>query len=59
MPLSFEFDPNALREPLPGDNPCGIDLQADEAGRVTRSTLRDLREDARRLARRVEPAPAK
>jgi type VI secretion system protein ImpA len=54
MPLSFEFDPNALREPLPGDNPCGIDLQADEAGRVTRSTLRDLREDARRLERRAD-----
>jgi hypothetical protein len=40
MPLSFEFDPNSFREPLAGDNPCGIDLQADEAGRGIRSTLR-------------------
>jgi len=54
MPLSFEFDPNSFREPLAGDNPCGIDLQADEAGRGIRSTLRDLREEARRLERRAD-----
>ena len=54
MPLSFEFEPDALRVPLPGDNPCGIDLQVDEAGRTIRSTLRDLREDARRLERRAD-----
>ena len=54
MPLSFEFDPNAFREPLPGDNPCGIDLQSNEAGRAARSSLRDLREEARRLERRAD-----
>ena len=54
MPLSFEFDPNSLRQPLAGDNPCGINLQADEAGRGIRSTLRDLREEARRLERRAD-----
>jgi type VI secretion system protein ImpA len=54
MPLSFEFDPDSFRQPLAGDNPCGIDLQADEAGRAIRSTLRDLREEARRLERRAD-----
>jgi type VI secretion system protein ImpA len=54
MPLSFEFDPNRLRQPLPGDNPCGVDLQSDAAGRGIRSTLRDLREEARRLERRAD-----
>ena len=54
MPLSFEFDPNSLRQPLPGDNPCGVDLQSDAAGRGIRSTLRDLREEARRLERRAD-----
>ena len=54
MPLSFEFDPNSLLQPLPGDNPCGVDLQSDAAGRGIRSTLRDLREEARRLERRAD-----
>jgi type VI secretion system protein ImpA len=54
MPLSFEFDPSVFRNPLAGDNPCGIDLQTDAAGRGIRSTLRDLREEARRLERRAD-----
>jgi type VI secretion system protein ImpA len=58
MPLSFEFDPDSFRQQIAGDNPCGIDLQADEAGRGTRSTLRDLREEARRLERRADDGDA-
>ena len=58
MPLSFDFDLDSLRQPLAGDNPCGIDLQADEAGRGIRSTLRDLREEARRLERRADDGDA-
>ena len=58
MPLSFDFDPNSFRQPLAGDNSSGIDLQADEAGRGIRSTLRDLREEARRLERRADDGDA-
>ncbi len=54
MPLSIQLDPNEFRTPLAGDNPCGVDLQSDEAGRGVRSALRDLREEARRLERRAD-----
>ena len=47
MGTAFDFDPDRLRTPLPGENPAGIDLQQDEKGRAFRSALRDLREEAR------------
>ena len=54
MGTAFDFDPDSLRTPLPGENPAGIDLQQDEKGRAFRSALRDLREEARIIERQAD-----
>lgn len=54
MPLSFEIDLEPFEQPLEGEHPAGENLQITDAGRALRSTLRDLREDARRMERRAD-----
>lgn len=54
MPLSFEidgFDPGADFE---GDSPAGENMQLTDDGRALRSSLRDLREEARRIERKAD-----
>ena len=58
MGTAFDFDPDRLRTPLPGENPAGIDLQQDENGRALRSALRDLREGARIIERQADDGDA-
>ncbi len=58
MDLPFEFDLETLKIPLPGPHPCGVNLQADDAGRKLRAKLRDLREEARRIERRADDGDA-
>ena len=54
MPLSADIEPNDFSYPISGDQPCGENLQLSEEGRATRSALRDLREEARRIERRAD-----
>lgn len=54
MPLSFEFDLDSLLSPISEESPAGINLLLSEDGRATRSALRDLREEARRIERRAD-----
>ncbi len=54
MPLSFEFDLDSLLAPISEDSPAGINLLLSDDGRATRSALRDLREEARRIERRAD-----
>ena len=58
MPLSIQLDSNLFRTPLEGDHPCGINLQGDEKARALRSSLRDLREEARRIERHADDGDA-
>lgn len=54
MALSIDLDPNDFLTPLEGDSPSGENLQAGDDGRATRSALRDLREEARRMERKAD-----
>jgi type VI secretion system protein ImpA len=54
MPLSVDIDPDFFSYPISGDFPAGENLQVSEEGRATRSALRDLREEARRIERRAD-----
>ncbi|MFM7520239.1 MAG: type VI secretion system protein TssA [Planctomycetota bacterium] len=54
MPLSIDLKPDSFSDPLSGDLPCGENLQLTEEGRAARSSLRDLREEARRIERRAD-----
>ncbi|NBT29632.1 MAG: type VI secretion system protein TssA [Gammaproteobacteria bacterium] len=54
MPLAFDFNADAIGNPISEDQPCGVNLQIDDDGRKLRSQLRDLREEARRLERRAD-----
>jgi type VI secretion system protein ImpA len=54
MPLSFDiedFDPSAELE---GDSPAGENMRLTDEGRALRSSLRDLREEARRIERKAD-----
>ncbi|MBL6714261.1 MAG: type VI secretion system ImpA family N-terminal domain-containing protein, partial [Pirellulales bacterium] len=54
MPLSFDiegFDPSADFE---GDSPAGENMRLTDEGRALRSSLRDLREEARRIERKAD-----
>lgn len=54
MPLSVDIDPEAFTAPISGDFPAGENLQASGEGKAARSSLRDLREEARRIERRAD-----
>ncbi len=54
----FALDLDLFRAPVSPDAPAGVDLQADEAGRARRSTVRDLREEARRIERQADEGDA-
>ncbi len=54
MPLTFElgdFDPGADFE---GEHPAGENLRQSDDGRAIRSSLRDMREEARRIERKAD-----
>ena len=54
MPLTFDlgdFDPGADFE---GENPAGENMRLSDEGRALRSSLRDLREEARRIERKAD-----
>ena len=54
MTLSFDFDPEDFVHEISEEQPCGMNLQITDEGRAIRSTLRDLREESRRLERRAD-----
>ncbi|NBU39951.1 MAG: type VI secretion system protein TssA [Planctomycetia bacterium] len=54
----FALDLDLFRAPVSPDAPAGVDLQADETGRARRSTVRDLREEARRIERQADEGDA-
>jgi type VI secretion system protein ImpA len=54
MPLSVDIDPEAFSAPIGGDFPAGENLQASGEGKAVRASLRDLREEARRIERRAD-----
>jgi type VI secretion system protein ImpA len=54
MPLSVDIEPDDFRSPISEESPCGENLQTSEEGRAARSSLRDLREEARRIERRAD-----
>lgn len=54
MPLSVDIDSEAFSSPISGDFPAGENLQASAEGKGVRSSLRDLREEARRMERRAD-----
>ncbi len=54
MALSVDIEPDDFRSPISGESPCGENLQTSEEGRAARSSLRDLREEARRIERRAD-----
>lgn len=54
MPLSVDIDPEAFSAPIGGDFPAGENLQASGEGKAVRASLRDFREEARRIERRAD-----
>jgi len=54
MPLSVDIETDDFRSPISEESPCGENLQTSEEGRAARSSLRDLREEARRIERRAD-----
>ena len=54
MPLSFAIDLEDFASEITAEQHSGMNLQASEEGRLIRSNLRDLREEARRLERRAD-----
>ena len=54
MPLSVDIDPDLFSSPISGDFPAGENLQLSEDGRAARAARRDLRDEARRIARRAD-----
>ena len=54
MALSVDIEPDDFRSPISEESPCGENLQTSEEGRAARSSLRDLREEARRIERRAD-----
>ena len=53
-----ELDLTGLTAPIPGDNPAGVDLREDDAHGNDFREVRDLRNDARRLERKVDVGSA-
>ena len=49
MPLSFDINLEDFASEITAEQHSGMNLQASEEGRLIRSNLRDLREEARRL----------
>jgi len=58
MPMSFTYDLAAFAAPLSDDAPSGENLQLTSEGRAVRSSLRDQREEARRLERKADEGDA-
>ncbi|HTN76838.1 MAG TPA: type VI secretion system protein TssA [Pirellulaceae bacterium] len=54
MATTFDLDLALLLEPIPGDNPSGIDLREDDSPSNPWYTIRDHRGDARRAERDLE-----
>ena len=54
MPLSFDINLEDFASEITAEQHSGMNLQASEEGRLIRSNLRDLREEARRLERRAD-----
>jgi type VI secretion system protein ImpA len=53
-----ELDLTSLTGPIPGDNPAGVDLREDDAHGNDFREVRDLRNDARRLERKLDDGNA-
>jgi type VI secretion system protein ImpA len=53
-----ELDLTSITGPIAGDNPAGVDLREDEAHGNDFREVRDLRNDARRLERKVDDGSA-
>jgi type VI secretion system protein ImpA len=53
-----ELDLTGFTAPIPGDNPAGVDLREDDAHGNDFREVRDLRNDARRLERKVDSGSA-
>lgn len=53
-----ELDLTGIMAPIPGDNPAGVDLREDDAHGNDFREVRDLRNDARRLERKVDDGSA-
>jgi type VI secretion system protein ImpA len=53
-----ELDLTGLMAPIPGDNPAGVDLREDDAHGNDFRAVKDLRDDARRLERKVDSGSA-
>lgn len=58
MPMSFDYDLSTFSAPLSDDAPSGENLQATSEGRALRSSLRDQREEARRIERKADEGDA-
>jgi len=54
MATTIDADFDALLEPIPGDNPAGVDLRGDDSAANPWYTIKDHRGDARRAERDLE-----
>ena len=55
MPLQTPIDLELFSQPLAPDAPAGVNIREDQAGAAVWSTIRDLRDEARRIERIFEP----
>lgn len=58
MPMSFDYDLSAFAAPISDEAPSGENLQSAPEGRALRSSLRDQREEARRVERKADEGDA-
>ncbi len=49
-----DLDLSAIEAPIPGENPAGVDLREDESHSSDFRTIRDARNEARRIERRAD-----
>ena len=49
-----DLDLTSLTSPIPGDNPAGVDLRENESHSSEFRTIRDARNEARRIERRAD-----
>ncbi len=54
MPLQTPIDLELFSQPLAPDAPAGVNIREDQAGAAVWSTIRDLRDEARRIERRAD-----
>jgi type VI secretion system protein ImpA len=54
MSTVAEYDLTTITTPIPGDNPAGADLREDESHSSDFRTIRDARNEARRIERRAD-----